>query len=126
MGLDISHGAFSAPYSTFNELRNAIGVAAGYELVSVRGFSRRLIPDCGEVTFENARGEWSSPPNDPLVILLAHADCDGIIPSQYCAAIAARLGEISEDIDPDYSRMVTDLIGGLRSAANLGDDIVFS
>lgn len=98
MGLDLSHGDFYFGYSRFSLWRNDVAELAGYlleEIITRGGFPVRLPAlDWDSFTLDNALGEWETTPDDPLVVLLIHSDCEGVIHPAQAAPLADRLGEL--------------------------------
>lgn len=143
MGLDLSHGAGSMTYSSFNELRNAIAIAAGYGLrqihIDMVGHTKAfIVPDIEELLPDGPhrfnQGEWPALPEDPLLVLLAHSDCDGEIPAEFCTPLAKALEDLLPKIKdgrggvfPEYGhrQRTQRLINGLREAAKAGEALVF-
>lgn len=133
MGLDTSHDCWHAPYSHFNEWRQKIAVAAGYEIEDItipggpggKAFTLKHIkvPD---VTRENVQGEWHETPADPLLILFAHSDCDGVIRAKDARPIADALMAMRLDHCDLWVLTATDrFVAGLLRAATLGEDVDF-
>lgn len=126
MGLDTSHGCWHGSYSAFRAWRKDIAQVAGYKIADDGGRPNYQLP---WEMFEdkNYQGEWDSPPgDDPLVYLLAHSDCDGVIHPQHGVHIAARLEQLLPLLDDDWTRERTErFIAGLREAAAAGEDVDF-
>lgn len=95
MGLDTSHDCWHGAYSAFTTFRNELAKAAGYEITVheyENGFkSPGPVLDYDRFTPENYQGEWAETPEDPLIVLLVHSDCDGVIRPAQAAALADRL-----------------------------------
>ena len=154
MGLDTSHDCWHGAYSAFNRWRNKLAEVAGYyvEEGHMRTYTSPDGPpryesmhagvclDWGHVTEANLQGTWEQMPHnlrgeaDPLLILLAHSDCDGWILHQHCAPLADRLEELlpllpDEEV-PGHVRHWRDktreFIAGLRNAAVAGEDVEFA
>lgn len=136
MGLDTSHDCWHGPYSSFSRWRNAVAVAGGYTLEEANYDGVRYLQpkeiDWSSLTEKNFMGKWEKWPDDPLVILLAHSDCEGKIPREHCLALAVRLEALLPNLpkgdggDIDYWRDKTrQFITGLRQAAELGEDVDF-
>lgn len=127
MGLDTSHGCWHGSYSGFSAWRKAIAKAAGYPIVQgERGPEYALPWDMFED--KNYQGEWDSPPgDDPLIFLLAHSDCEGVIHPQHGIHIAARLEQLLPRLDDDgWIREATEqFIAGLREEHKAGEDVDF-
>ena len=136
MSLSISHDAWTGPYMSFNNLRNAIASAAGFPLKNTRRSPESTlirpfkIVDLGDIeatlTTENRQGRWKIKPHDAIVMLLAHSDCEGNIEPDDAEAIADRLEELRKEIAEDWRPRTDQFIAGLRQAAQLREAIVFS
>lgn len=102
MGLDTSHDCWHGPYSAYGRWRNALAQAAGYGLVKT-GPYKIEVPDLPyeRFTLANAAGDWGTVPEDPLLYLLVHSDCDGAIHPEQGRALATRLGELLPKLDPE-------------------------
>lgn len=139
MGLDTTHGAFHGAYSSFSRWRNAIEVAAGYPLVKdERGHTYPSNINWNEITEANLMGEWETTPEDPLVVLIAHSDCDGAIYPAQAGPLADRLEELLPKIpsgdDYEWGHITRDgglvavtknFIAGLRTAVAAGEPLGF-
>lgn len=147
MGLDTTHGCWRGPYSAFSRWRQAVAVAAGWRLIEVEGAYGSMVTVPREINWEalddrNYLGEWDRLPEDPLVVLIAHSDCDGIIPVEALVPLAERLEAIipatpEPASDPEYRdpepRGLYDGVRnatirfaeGLRRAAAEGEPVVF-
>lgn len=145
MGLDVSHDCWRGAYSAFSRWREKLSEVAGYDIAKVtwpnlsgadsfmNGRDMVLI-DWGHVTDNNLRGDWDTTPADPLLILIAHSDCDGWIRSRDAAPLADRLAELlpllPEGEAPGHVRNWRDktqtFIDGLRLAAASGEDVEFA
>lgn len=131
MGLDTSHDCFHGAYSSFYRWRTAIANAGGYP-TSEDGRSY-LTLDLDRFEEKNFDGQWDSPPDDPLLILLIHSDCDGEIPAEFCEHIATRLEQLLPALSEEGSghlsagiKAVTQrFIDGLRLASSLGEAVDF-
>lgn len=129
MGLDTSHGCWHGGYGGFSRWRNTLAQAAGYKLTE--GEYGRMGVDLPWDMFEdkNYQGEWDSPPgDDPLLYLLAHSDCDGVIHPEHGVHIAARLEQLLPLLDGDWewaAPYARKFIEGLQAAAKAGEDVDF-
>jgi hypothetical protein len=137
MGLDTSHDAWHGAYSAFSRWRNHVATAAGYKIV--RNTSNGWVHDNVDLSWDvfedkNYQGEWDHPPgDDPLLYLIVHSDCDGVIHPREGRHLAARLESLLPKLDEDASgghvwsmRGVTQrFIDGLRLAAEAGEDVEF-
>ena len=135
MGLDTSHECWHGGYIGFGVWRTELARAAGYKIHEKRiGEPDYELPwDMFEA--KNYQGDWDSPPgDDPLLFLLAHSDCDGVIHPEQGIHIAARLEQLLPLIresnpgrDIEWMREKTQLfIDGLRKAHAAGEDVVFA
>lgn len=94
MGLDTSHNCWHGPYSAFTRWRTAVARAAGYDVVQKveQGFPFDEVQiDWTAITEAHLQGAWMMTPADPLVVLIAHSDCDGYIHPAQAAPLADRL-----------------------------------
>lgn len=142
MGLDLSHGDFYYGYSRFNLWRNDVAELAGYALeeITTRGGFPARVPSVDWDAFDlgNALGEWETTPSDPLLVLLAHSDCDGTIHPAQAAPLADRLEELLSKVPASTGgynpadRRIDSLRSGLerfieslRAALAAGEDLEF-
>jgi hypothetical protein len=78
-------------------------------------------------------GHWDTPPDDPLLILLIHSDCDGVIKAEHAAFLAQRLEQLLPLLPDDYAgghigdwrEKTQEFIDGLRAAAEADEDVDF-
>lgn len=75
--------------------------------------------DWGHLPEGHLFGEWDKVPEDPLLILLAHSDCEGKIKHEHAEILANRLEEL------DNKDVTFRFIKGLRRAAKEGKDVEF-
>lgn len=157
MGLDTTHNCWHGAYSAFSRWREQLAIAAGYTFSYVPMFpetyehsdAMRQGPmrenvdiDWGNIEATIGRdlmGKWPAIPvrpdgtPDPLIILLAHSDCEGEIESKYCGPLADRLEELLpkvEGIDAgghvgSMVEKTQTFIKGLRLAAKRGEKVGF-
>lgn len=136
MGLDTSHDCWHGPYGAFLRFRNELAVAAGYEvkLEEVNGSYARPVVQIDWLAIERANpgcyaGEWNEPQDDPLIYLIAHSDCDGVIHPAQGLALAARIEELLPKLSaagPFSPRGLAErFAAGLRKAAEAGEDVDF-
>ncbi len=118
MGLDTSHDCWSGAYSAFHRWRSKLA-----ELVGLQGFSD--IKETNDIRFK-VLGK------DPIRFILAHSDCDGIIPHKQCKPLAKRLTELLPKLDGDggghigsYREKTQQFIDGLMKAHKKGEDVEF-
>lgn len=135
MGLDISHDCWSASYSAFSRWRTELTKAAGYKTRPSDYGSEILDIDWNRFEDKNLQGEWDSMPDDPLMILIIHSDCDGIIPAQYTNHLANRLTQLLPNLRETGEghlqrigiRGATErFIKGLELASSCNEDVEFS
>jgi hypothetical protein len=144
MGLDTTHNCWHGAYSAFTRWRHAVAVAAGYTIHEGGIYTREdgnpdyMGPyvDLDWDVFEdkNYQGEWDRPPgDDPLLYLIVHSDCDGVIHPKEGRHLAKRLEGLLPKLDESQSgghiwsmRGVTErFIAGLRKAADADEDVEF-
>ena len=97
MGLDTTHGCWHGAYSAFYRWRGALARSAGIgeRTFTWHGRDRQEADiDWESITEANLAGEWNECPDDPLIILIAHSDCDGLIMHEHTIALAERLEEL--------------------------------
>jgi recombination protein RecT len=103
MGLDTSHECWHGAYSAFSRWRNQVAVSAGYQLMNPTPdeINEGALPslqypmiEWSGVVEKNFMGEWDRMPPDPLIVLIVHSDCDGVIHPDHAGPLAARLAEI--------------------------------
>jgi len=132
MGLDVSHDCFSGAYSAFNRWRNELARVAEYAFANYDGIEAPSI-DWGHISEKNIMGYWKKLPDDPLVILIAHSDCEGIIQHSHARALANRLSELIDKLpdtpDPGHIGVWRDktqaFIDGLKLAAKKKQNVKF-
>lgn len=131
MGLDTTHDAWHGAYSGFSEWRNALAEAAGYPLETIDsgGYQHKVAAPLLDARWTDANydGDWGNhPPEDPLLILLVHSDCDGSIKAKHCQFIAGRLEQLLPKLTDEYAiRHTVDFIAGARRAHAANEDIEF-
>lgn len=142
MGLDVTHDCWHGAYSAFTRWRNAVAVAGGYEVKPAteemkKAYVMSPYVDINWDAFEekNYYGEWDRPPgDDPLLFLIVHSDCDGVIHPQHGIHLADRLERLIPMLDEDergghiYSmRGCTERFAkGLREAHAADEDVEFA
>lgn len=154
MGLDVSHEAWHGAYSAFTRWREALATAAGYEIGFLatgelfvdEGYGPRppigkwvplretILIDWGHIERKNYDGDWDVMPSDPLILLIAHSDCDGYIEPWHAGVLANRLEELIPLI-PEHQDMgghvgnVRDktrtFVDGARAAAKASERLEF-
>lgn len=137
MGLDTSHDCWHGAYSAFSRWRDQLARTAGYEIAKVDtgtfGPRDTILIDWGHIAEKNYMGEWDETPADPLIVLIAHSDCDGVIHPEQAAPLADRLAELlpllPEGDAPGHVRnwrtTTQRFIDGLRAAVEAGEDVEF-
>lgn len=149
MGLDVSHDAWSGAYGAFSRWRDALAGAAGYELAWIatgelfeegRPPIGKWVPtrqivliDWGHIVRKNYDGEWDDMPHDPLILLIAHSDCDGHIYNEHLEPLIARLTELLPAIEGqnggghlgDIRATTERFIAGCRAALAAGESLEF-
>jgi hypothetical protein len=139
MGLDTSHDCWSGAYGAFSRWRDKLAEVAGYEFKLHEGdYSPAPIVDWNTLHADMANGPlmggWDETPADPLLILIAHSDCDGWIRHAQTGPLADRLEELlpllPEGEAPGHVRhwrnTTQRFIDGLRLAAANGEDVEFA
>ena len=132
MGLDTSHDCWHGPYSSFNRWRNELARVAGYQFKKYDYIEAPVI-DWDNLTQEQLMGEWENTPADPLIVLIAHADCEGVIHPAQAEPLASRLEYLmgllpAENMIvgiPNYHSRTQAFIDGLRLAVANGEDVDF-
>ena len=136
MGLWVSHDAWTGAYSAFDRWRNDIAQAAGYAVWSIKyddGVHRDTIMiDWGHIYEGHLMGHWEKTPDDPLMVLIAHHDCDGKIFPAQAKPLADRLEELLPKLNKVYPGHIGDIkiktqkfIDGLRLAVKEDKPIQF-
>lgn len=143
MGLDTSHGCWEGSYSAFTRWRNTLAQAAGYKIcqpspeeIANGVYGPYIGLPWGEFRPENYQGEWNGfvPGDDPLLYLLVHSDCDGVIHPEQAVHIARRLEQLLPLLDdtearghirPSMRAKTQVFIDGLKAAVAAGEDVEF-
>lgn len=133
MGLDTSHDCWHGAYSAFTRWRHELAKAAGYQVIRIEGqIHDTTMLDWGHIAEKNFYGEWDVPPSDPLILLIAHSDCEGVIHPEHGALLADRLTELLPLLNGDggghigsYREKTQTFIDGLRAAVAAGEDVDF-
>lgn len=139
MGLDTSHDCWHGAYSAFSRWRDELARVAGYEFAEYD-------TDLGKRAFVALdweaygamdgplMGHWDETPEDPLLILIVHSDCDGMIYHPQLKPLADRLTELlpllpeTDDwghIGP-WRVKTQKFIDGLLDAHEVGEDVEFA
>lgn len=148
MGLDTTHDCWHGAYSAFSRWREKLAEVAGYTFHDMTldgkpyGPGQAVDIDWGNIEKTIGRdlfGRWPSMPvrpdgtADPLIVLLAHSDCEGEIQADFCAPLADRLEELIPLLgDEDggghigyFSEKTQTFVNGLRLAAEAGEPVGF-
>ncbi len=145
MGLDTSHDCWHGAYSAFTQWRHAVAEAAGYTIIrpgplpTHPGVGQYPYVDLDWDVFEekNYQGEWDRPPgDDPLLYLIVHSDCDGVIHPKEGRHLAARLEQLLPKLDGSFfgvrrgrtwslRDLTEQFVVGLRKAAAADEDVDF-
>ena len=130
MGLDTTHNCWHGPYSAFSRFRNALVEAAGIPLTGDGRFDSADI-DWDQFKDGNFYGEWQTPPDDPLYILIVHSDCEGVIKAEHAPHLAERIEQLIPSLPPDgpdrdrWQAAARLFVYGLRQAAAANEDVGF-
>ncbi len=149
MGLNISHGAWDGPYSSFNGWRQKVAHLAGYPPLELmdgyyyeNGFSHPFTlldlqyPKGNELEMYAIRKirkelpiKWDNFKPNPLIKLLLHSDCEGYINCKDCKGIADELEKIiglSDEADVYWIEKTKRFITGCRLAYEKKEKLIFS
>jgi len=149
MGLDVTHGAWHGAYSAFSRWRHMLAEAAGYEVAEVvtevisspgrmdyKSTRPMVLIDWGHIKPENYEGVWAKDdePSDPLILLIAHSDCGGMLTPRHARLVADRLEELlallPDEVAPGHIGNVRDktrtFIGGCRAAHKANQRLRFA
>jgi len=154
MGLDCTHDCWHGSYSAFNRWRDKLAEVAGYTFspcgdpfethgMKVIALSR-LQPDLDWGNIEKTigrdlLGKWPQIPvrpdgtPDPLIILLAHPDCEGELQWEFLDDLANRLEDLLPELEGldggghvgNYSKTTQRFIDGLRHASEARENVGF-
>lgn len=140
MGLDTTHDCWHGAYSAFSRWRDKLAEVAGYQMMDptpeeqAEGHFRQYpMIEWSGIVDANFMGEWTRTPPDPLIVLIAHSDCGGVIHPEQAAPLATRIEELlpllPEGEAPGHIRHWRDktqqFIDGLREAVRAGEDVEF-
>ena len=134
MGLDTTHEAWHGAYGAFTRWRDQLARTAGYELAKLEGdYRETILIDWGHIAPKNYEGEWDKTPADPLIVLVAHSDCDGVIHPEQAGPLADRLEELLPMLPEgdggghigSWRDKTRTFIDGLRAAVAAGEDVEF-
>lgn len=141
MGLDTTHGCWHGAYSAFSRWRDKLAEVAGYTGHDTGRGGTMVDIDWGNIEATigaDLLGKWTAIPvrpdgtPDPLILLLAHSDCEGELQVEFLPALADRLEELLPLLEGDggghvgaYRDKTETFIAGLREAARLGEEVGF-
>lgn len=96
MGLSVDYGCYEGGYPSFNLWRDELAKIAGYSFKRYPDSLHRETPiiDWEGLDDENLGGIWKVTPKDPLMILIAHYDTEGMISKKHTKLLAERLDEL--------------------------------
>ena len=152
MGLDISLDTWHGAYSLFARWRTYLASLGGYHVIQLwktGEFDRQICWHCGisnpddfpsphvcidwaAVTDDQIRGQWLETPEDALLVLITHSDCDGTIYPRDAGPLADRLEELLPRVNDgamdsmDTRPRTKQFIKGLRMSASLNRPLVFA
>ena len=132
MGLDTTHNCWHGAYSAFGRWRNKLAEVAGYAFYKTESGSVIPLVDWGHLQ-DNLYGEWDKTPEDPLLVLIAHSDCEGKIYQKEAQALADRLqsllpllpDEIGGGHIGNWRETTQTFIDGLRDAVARNEIVEF-
>lgn len=136
MGLDTSHDCWHGAYSAFSRWRNKLAEVAGYVFAKQKddmGLEWDTVcVDWGHLQ-DKLYGDWDKTPDDPLLVLIAHSDCEGVIHPKQAKPLANRLEKLLPLLpDEDggghihnWRDKTQTFIDGLREAVSLNEDVDF-
>lgn len=132
MGLDTTYDCWNGGYSSFNIWRDKLAEVAGYKM---ENFDGKVAPsiDWDNITVENLNGDWENDPDDMLLILIAHYDCQGYIRHKHTKPLADRLTQLIPLLPYgggpghvlDWKWKTKTFIAGLMEAHESGEDVGF-
>ena len=122
MTLKISHCAFDGMCSEFHGWRCDVARAAGYGIEETWDGGCIVLP-WDAISDDNIVGVWTTPPTDPLLVLLAHSDMAGKISPADGLRLADRLYEL---LIPAKWRNVTEkFVAACRLAGHRNEAMEF-
>ena len=128
MGLSTSHDCWNGSYTGFYMWRAELGRAAGYMMIETLPCND-VYPDIEWDKYDEekvAMGKWDKTPEDPLIVLLVHSDCEGHIYPEQAGPLADRLEEILPRVRrDDWKEATIQFAAGLRNAAKLNEVVDF-
>jgi hypothetical protein len=95
--------------------------------------SEQPVIDWGHITKGQLMGKWEETPDDPLLVLIAHSDCEGTIYPEQAGPLADRLEELLPRLPDEeapghighWGQKTQKFIDGLREAAAEGEPVEF-
>jgi hypothetical protein len=138
MGLDTSHNCWHGAYGSFSRWRDELARVAGYEFRQLES-EFKPFPDVdwdkyhADLINGPLMGRWDETPEDPLLVLIVHSDCDGWIYHAQTKALADRLTELLPLLSDanagghigHWHEKTQQFIDGLLLAHELGEDVEF-
>ena len=150
MGLDISLDTWHGAYSLFARWRSYLASLGGYHVIQMWKTGERdrefcwhcgrinedfghphVCIDWDSVTEDQTMGQWLETPEDALLVLITHSDCDGTIYPRDAGPLADRLEELVPRISDgavvsmNGRERTKQFIKGLRMSASLNRPLVF-
>ena len=125
MGLDTSHNCWHGSYMAFGAWRQQVARAGGYTVKEQSDVPWTAIDLPWEMfKQENYKGDWVNGPavEDPLLYLIVHSDCDGVIHPEEARHLAERLEQIlpalTIETAPDLAERLEKFLPGLTVERN--------
>lgn len=130
MGLDTTHNCWHGPYSAFGDWRNTIARAAGFGITTTSDGIKTVDLPYHDFVAKNYMGDWDRTPDEILMVLFVHSDCEGEIKPEHCGPLADRLEGLMHSLPVDtwrvmYRNETRQFIDGLRMAADAGEPVRF-
>lgn len=150
MGLDTTHNCWHGSYGAFNRWRETVARVAGYlvrrviwdedmPLQDFQNMQKTVLLDWGAIKKKHYQGEWAGDEKillyDPLVVLLVHSDCEGVISVREARMLLPRLAslvpkmaqaESSGSCEIGSTRRLELFIQGLAAAIEVGEEVEFA
>lgn len=124
MGLDTTHDCWHGSYSWFTWWRNYLAELGGY--VPSEGYIPLAAINYDMYDEECFLGEWEVYKiYDPLLYLLVHSDCDGVIHPKEGRLLHARLVELLPLVNEEWEEKTNLFIDGLKEAYENNEDVEF-
>lgn len=127
MGLDISHDCWNGAYSGFNTFREALHDAIGITWAHLP--YRDMTPKQIDGYWDGVLPTFPDGHHDPLLYLLIHQDCEGVLELEYLEPLRNRLIELVPAIEATGDDYVINhlhqFIKGLGKAIKRGEDVEF-